>query len=460
MITRGARSFLGAIVKNGDGGKYLASLQFVGVKGNCPLTLIGYMNHVCFELCKIFRTVGRFFKLLNARFSSLWFSCQSRRLRPNHPEAQLLTVTPLAFAGVDLPPRYWLVEALSFRQSRVFTIPDYSDARRRRIALTEEGKPEPPMSKFKLYYYSAGSAEIIEARWIRTRLALSSTILGMAILAVSFEANNILGDVLGLGFRQAEALRAENAGLRGQLSVFADRLRTLRETLASLNDQENEVRLLVDLPKVDADTRRAGIGGTDERIDHGVASDLNSQLNELRASLNSAERELQLEQKLWSDDVAKYKRNKTMYSCIPAIKPMQAYYSMTGFGMRFHPVYHVMRLHEGLDIANEVGTAVYATGDGVVVSAGSTSTGLGTMIVLNHGYGYTTVYGHLSKVLVHAGARVKRGDVIARSGESGVVTGPHLHFEVRLNGRLENPVDHFFDNFDPSKGGKQKAFSW
>jgi murein DD-endopeptidase MepM/ murein hydrolase activator NlpD len=316
------------------------------------------------------------------------------------------------------------------------------------------------MSKFKLYYFSAESTEIIEARWIRTRLAMLSMILGMSILAIVFEANNIFEGVLGLGFQRNKAVMAENAGLRGRLSVLAVRLRALHEKLTSLNDQENEVRLLVDLPKVDADTRRAGIGGTDERIDHGVASDLNSQLNELRASLNSAERELQLEQTLWSDDVAKYNRNKSMYSCIPAIKPMQGYYSMSGFGMRFHPVYHVMRLHEGLDIANEVGTAVYATGDGVVASAGSTSTGLGTMIVLNHGYGYTTVYGHLSKVLVHAGARVKRGDVIARSGESGVVTGPHLHFEVRLNGRLENPVDHFFDNFDPSKGGRQKAFSW
>jgi murein DD-endopeptidase MepM/ murein hydrolase activator NlpD len=338
----------------------------------------------------------------------------------------------------------------------VFTIPDISDARRRCIALRAEGKTGATMSKFKLYYCSSGSTEIVEARWIRTKLASWSAILGMAILAVSFGANTILGDPLGLGFRQTKALRAENAGL----SVFENRLRTLRETLASLNDQENEVRLLVDLPEVDADTRRAGIGGTDERIDHGVASDLNSQLNELRASLNSAERELQLEQTLWSADVAKYNSNKAMYSCIPAIKPMQGRYSMSGFGMRFHPVYHVMRLHEGLDIVNEVGTDVYATGDGVVVMAGSTSTGLGTLIVLNHGYGYTTLYGHLSKVLVHAGARVKRGDIIALSGESGVVTGPHLHFAVRLNGRLEDPVDHFFDDFDPSKGSKQKAFSW
>ena len=138
-----------------------------------------------------------------------------------------------------------------------------------------------------------------------------------------------------------------------------------------------------------------------------------------------------------------------MYPCIPAIKPMEGYYSMTGFGMRYHPVFHQMLLHEGLDIANVVGTPVHATGDGVVVMAGGTSVGLGITIVINHGYGYTTVYGHLSKVLVHSGER--RASAVRSlpgQGSTGIVTGPHLHYEVRLHGQLQNPVDHFFDGID------------
>jgi murein DD-endopeptidase MepM/ murein hydrolase activator NlpD len=127
---------------------------------------------------------------------------------------------------------------------------------------------------------------------------------------------------------------------------------------------------------------------------------------------------------------------------------MAGYYSMHGFGMRTHPVYGVLMMHEGIDIANDVGTPVCATGNGVVESAGRTEAGYGMMIVINHGYGYTTIYGHLSKVLVKNGQHVNRGQLIARSGRTGVVTGPHLHYEVRRNGVLQNPVDYFFDDID------------
>jgi murein DD-endopeptidase MepM/ murein hydrolase activator NlpD len=115
--------------------------------------------------------------------------------------------------------------------------------------------------------------------------------------------------------------------------------------------------------------------------------------------------------------------------------------------------------HEGLDIANDVGTPVYATGDGVVESAGRTSAGLGVTVVVNHGFGYTTVYGHLDRLLVRAGERVKRGALIARSGRTGIVTGPHLHYEVRYRGILQNPVDYFFDDIDYQKIKEQLAFA-
>lgn len=121
---------------------------------------------------------------------------------------------------------------------------------------------------------------------------------------------------------------------------------------------------------------------------------------------------------------------------------------MHSFGLRLHPVFGVERLHEGIDIANDVGTRVYATGDATVASVGRTDAGYGIMIALNHGYGYTTIYAHLSKVLVRSGQRVKRGDLIALSGRTGIVTGPHLHYEVRLHGVLQNPVDYFFDDVD------------
>jgi murein DD-endopeptidase MepM/ murein hydrolase activator NlpD len=315
------------------------------------------------------------------------------------------------------------------------------------------------MSRFKLYYFSPKSLRFVEARWFKTKFAVLSLILCTAVLAIGLETNQFFDDYLGLGIQKNKALVAENAILRDQLRVFAGRMDGLRSKLTALSDEGNHLRLLVDLPKLDMDTREAGIGGTDDRVDFGITGSVNRMLNELRMNVTKAEKELQLQQTSYREAVTRYDENKEMYPCVPAIKPMEGFYSMSGYGMRYHPVFHQMLFHDGLDIANDVGTPVYATGDGVVENAGRTSAGLGIMIVVNHGYGYTTVYGHLERVLVRPGERVKRGALIARSGRTGIVTGPHLHYEVRLHGVLQNPVDYFFDDVDYQKIKEQLAFA-
>jgi murein DD-endopeptidase MepM/ murein hydrolase activator NlpD len=142
-----------------------------------------------------------------------------------------------------------------------------------------------------------------------------------------------------------------------------------------------------------------------------------------------------------------YEENRIRFSHLPAIKPMEGFLS-SGFGIRWHPIFQIRRPHEGIDIVNETGTPVYASGDGVVEMAGRNLSGYGIMVMINHGYGYTTVYGHLSRHLVREGQRVKRGDLIGLCGETGIATNPHLHYEVRLNGVQQNPIDYFFDDLD------------
>ena len=304
------------------------------------------------------------------------------------------------------------------------------------------------MSRFKIYFFSSKTLSFVEAKWFKTKFAVLSAILGMVVLIVAFDVNQMLGDAIGLGIQRNRTLVSENMLLREQMQSISARLQVLHKKLLALNDQGNELRLKVDLPKIDEDTREAGIGGTDEQVTIGADASLNQLVNQLRVSLTRAEKETRLQQASYTETVDKYEKNKAMYPCIPAIKPMEGYYSMHSFGMRYHPVYGVRMMHEGIDIANDVGTPVYATGDGVVESAGRTEAGYGIMILINHGYGYTTLYGHLSKVLVRSGQHVKRGQLIARSGRTGVVTGPHLHYEVRRNGVLQNPVDYFFDDID------------
>ena len=302
------------------------------------------------------------------------------------------------------------------------------------------------MGRLKLYYFSSETLKFVEARWVKTKFA-AVTLLIAGIISISvFEGNQYLDDALGLGIGRASVLTAENSVLRAQLRTLTRQLAGLEGQLADLNNRGNDIRMLVDMPKIDEDTRRAGVGGTDDRIDYGVSPDVNQLLASLHSVAARADRELQLQSRSYEEVVRRFEDNKSRFSHLPAVKPMEGYYSVHGFGPRLHPVLRIIKPHEGLDIANDVGTPVYATGDGVVDYAGRTRGGYGILIELSHGYGYTTAYAHLSKIIVKEGQRVKRGDMIGLSGRTGLVSGPHLHYEVRLNGIRQNPIDFFFDD--------------
>ncbi len=115
-----------------------------------------------------------------------------------------------------------------------------------------------------------------------------------------------------------------------------------------------------------------------------------------------------------------------------------------GFGIRMHPILQINKMHDGIDIITDVGTPVYSSGKGVVEFAGNKG-GFGLAIEIDHGFGYRTVYAHLSSVKVKQGQKVSRGDLIGNTGNSGLSSGPHLHYEVHHNGIKLNPVDFFFD---------------
>ena len=122
----------------------------------------------------------------------------------------------------------------------------------------------------------------------------------------------------------------------------------------------------------------------------------------------------------------------------------------SGYGRRTDPVYGTVKMHEGMDFACDVGTPVYATGDGKVTSA-KWHSGYGNVIEISHGFGYTTRYAHLSGFKISAGQDVKRGDLIGYAGNTGKSTGPHLHYEVRLRGVPQNPVNYYFYDLSPEE---------
>jgi murein DD-endopeptidase MepM/ murein hydrolase activator NlpD len=305
------------------------------------------------------------------------------------------------------------------------------------------------MRKSKLYRFSHESLTFEETRWTKFRLIAVGLLLGGMLLWLVIVFNQFYGDVLGLGFIQQNAIVNENRVLQNQLQFLTRHLETVQKQLNLLGEKGNELRLLTDLPKFDEDLQKAGAGGTEERIDFTSSASVNTLLNNLRSTLGQAERELSFQEASYEDIKKTYEQNKIRFAHLPAIKPMDGFYHYHDFGMRLHPILNIYRKHEGIDIINESGSAIFASADGVVEFSGRRG-GYGMTVEINHGFSFKTLYGHLSKILVHEGQRVKRGELIARSGNTGLSNGPHLHYEVRINGIAQNPTDYFFDDVKAS----------
>lgn len=154
------------------------------------------------------------------------------------------------------------------------------------------------------------------------------------------------------------------------------------------------------------------------------------------------------------DDLIKLSKNKEeMLQCIPAIQPVMnknLKYMASGYGWRIDPVYHTRRFHAGMDFTAPTGTKIFATGNGTVVTSGWKQ-GYGNCVEISHGFGYVTLYGHMSSIKVRGGQKVKRGEVIGLVGSTGKSTGPHLHYEVHYRGQIMNPANYYYLDLSPSE---------
>lgn len=199
--------------------------------------------------------------------------------------------------------------------------------------------------------------------------------------------------------------------------------------------------------------RKPGIGGTDREKDlKGFqSSDLvisaKRKISELQRMMVSQSRSF--------DDVLELARNKNeLLSSIPAIQPVRnedLTRVASGYGWRIHPIYKVRKMHTGMDFTANTGTEIFATGDGVVKRVERKSNGYGRNVIIQHGYGYETLYAHMSEILVHEGQKVKRGEVIGLVGNTGTSVGPHLHYEVIKDGKKVNPAYFYFNDLTPEE---------
>jgi len=246
-------------------------------------------------------------------------------------------------------------------------------------------------------------------------------------------------------------LQRENHELKTRLHIINQKLEVMDVVLEDIQDRDDQVyRTIFEAEPIPLETRNPWFNLT-SRYDSiplnetmKLLRNIDLKTQALLIKLNAERKSLLAMQKL--------AENKSdMLAAIPAIRPIKNMYNVTsGFGMRIHPIIKTYRKHTGVDITAPQGTPVYATADGVV-SRQQTAIGYGIHIIIDHGYSYQTLYGHLSKKAVKAGQKVKRGELIGYVGNTGYSLGPHLHYEVWKNGTPVNPVQFFTSDITPEE---------
>lgn len=252
--------------------------------------------------------------------------------------------------------------------------------------------------------------------------------------------------------REKQLLR-EKEEMQSQLEVLNQQVDQMQIVMTDLQQRDDNLyRVLFGAEPIPLSIRQ----GTQRKIEYyeQIAQMTNSQLSaELALKVDMLEKELYVQAKSYDELVEMTKTQEIRMENIPAIQPVMnkdLKRIASGYGMRIDPVYHVRRFHQGMDFTAPTGTEVFATGNATVKFSGWRQ-GYGNTVILDHGFGYETLYAHLYKSLVRKGQKVRRSDIIALVGNTGKSTGPHLHYEVRLNGRPIDPRNYYFLDLSPEE---------
>ncbi len=249
-------------------------------------------------------------------------------------------------------------------------------------------------------------------------------------------------------------LKRENQQYAFQIDLMNKRVDQISSVLKDIENRDDNIyRTIFEAEPIPSEERKAGIGGVD-RYNSLKGYENSNRIISTTKKIDQLSREMFVQSKSF-DQVYKLAKNKAkMLASIPGIQPISnkdlkriASY----FGYRIHPIYKVLRMHEGIDFTAPVGTPIYATGDGVIEHLKHKMTGYGKVIMINHGYGYETLYAHMSKRIAKPGQHVKRGEIIGYVGNTGRSTGPHVHYEVRKNGKPVNPIHFFYQDLTPAQ---------
>jgi len=246
------------------------------------------------------------------------------------------------------------------------------------------------------------------------------------------------------------SLTKQNEQLTTELSGMGERLLDVESRVNGLEREDDDLRIIANLPILDSDTRKVGIGGfNNTTVNASFGNEgLSDQVNNYQSILDQVERRLDLTISSRQAIREKLEADREMMKHIPSVKPLLNGRLNDRFGLRMHPIYSKLKRHEGVDIAAPEGSEVFAAAAGVVtkvVAKYKRNVSYGKHVIIDHGYGLSTLYGHMSRVLVKQGQKIDRWTPIGLVGQTGAATGPHLHYEVRKNNQPQDPMSYILD---------------
>jgi murein DD-endopeptidase MepM/ murein hydrolase activator NlpD len=306
------------------------------------------------------------------------------------------------------------------------------------------------MAKVKYYY----DADTLSYRKIDVKKGYyyRKTIFGFfGVLLVAFIGFIVLSQFIMSP--NERAVNRENQNLQLNLDLLSKRIDESSIVLTQLQERDNNIyRLYFEANPIPDEQRKAGFGGVN-RYKSLEGYDNSNMIMKLTKDVDILSKQMVIQSKSLDEIVTLAKEKEKMLAAIPAILPVKLVdltRMASGYKWRMHPILKIRKFHKGMDFTASTGTPIYASGNGQVTRSGRSAT-YGNVVYIAHGYGYKTIYAHMSKIKAKRGARVKRGDLIGYVGNTGRSVSAHLHYEVHKNGRALNPINFYYGDLTPEE---------
>ena len=315
------------------------------------------------------------------------------------------------------------------------------------------------MAKIKYYYdtktlsykpIKLNSGEKIRGYFI---FFLSSILLSFFILMIFYQF---------FDSPKEKRLKLEIQNLTSQYEVINNDMKQVETVLDEIQERDDNIyRVIFEADPIPTSIRKQGFGGVN-RYEKLLGLSNSELMINTSKKIDQLTKQLYLQSKSFDEVIDLAKNKSNMLASIPAIQPVankDLKRMASGYGYRIHPIYKTRKMHYGMDFSAKTGTEIYATGDGIVSKIKRSKRGYGNYVKINHGFGYETLYAHMSKYIVKRGQKVKRGEVIGYVGNSGISTAPHLHYEVRKDNKKINPMNFYYNDLSPEEYEKMLEIS-